>query len=39
VPDLALLAEHLARLDLEVFADPRQLDELLAREALEEGGP
>jgi len=36
-PELALVAEHLARLDLEVFAHPRQLDELLAGQALEQG--
>jgi hypothetical protein len=33
---LALLAEDLARLDLQVFADPLQLDELLAGKALEQ---
>src|SRR4029450_6159483 len=37
VPELALLAEYLARLDLEVFADPCQLDEFLAGQALEQG--
>src|SRR5918996_1651510 len=37
VPDLALLAQDPARLNLQVLADPLQLDELLAGEAREEG--
>src|SRR5215217_259348 len=39
LPDLALLAEHLAGRDLEILAHPRELDELLTREACEQGGP
>jgi hypothetical protein len=36
--DFALVAEHLARLDLEVLGHPCQVGEVLAGEAVEEGG-
>src|SRR5215218_6271217 len=36
--DLAFLTEHLAGRDLEILAHPRDLNELLARETLEQGG-
>src|SRR6266568_7155092 len=36
--DLALLTEHLAGRNLEILAHPRKLNELLARETLEQGG-
>src|SRR6266496_1775471 len=36
--DLALLTEHLAGRNLEILAHPREMNELLARETLEQGG-